>query len=161
MFLVNEVADEVDLAIASLTNNDLLGSCTYQGERNDWKSYNPGVIYMTGNNECRMRIFSRKTNYSTIFFFVFFLSIILLFKVDMSEFGFTKLKSIKTWLSCSGLCAWALGSNNHYRKANKPDEFKVYISQKDKNVVADPDFAAQHNYVLHFEVEGTCENEAN
>ena len=45
MFLVNEVADEVDLAIASLTNNDLLGSCTYQGERNDWKSYSTGVIY--------------------------------------------------------------------------------------------------------------------
>ena len=74
MFLVNEVADEVDLAIASLTNNDLLGSCTYQGEMNDWKSHTyAGVIYMTGNNECNMRFFSCITNYSTIIFFCFFL----------------------------------------------------------------------------------------
>ena len=75
----------------------------------------------------------------------------------MSEFGFTKLKSIKTWLSCSGSCAWALGSNNHYRNANTPDQFQVYISQEN----IDADLAAQRNYVLHFEVEGTCENEAN
>ena len=76
----------------------------------------------------------------------------------MSEFGFTKLKSIQTWLSCSGLCAWALGSNNQYRKADTPDQFTVYISQ---DLDINPGFAAQYNYVLHFEVEGTCENNAN
>ena len=79
----------------------------------------------------------------------------------MSEFGFTKLKRINTWLSCSGLCAWAQGSNNQYRKADEPDQFRVFITQKVSNMEFNPDLAAEFNYVLHFEVEGTCENEAN
>jgi len=42
-----EESEKVNEAIESLNNNNLMGSCTYQGETSDWKVFNSVGIFVT------------------------------------------------------------------------------------------------------------------
>ena len=55
---VNEVADKADEAISALVNNNLLKTCTFQGETSDWMPFKDndfngrttGTIHVTGES---------------------------------------------------------------------------------------------------------------
>ena len=74
----------------------------------------------------------------------------------MSSFGLTEIKRINTWLSCSTRCWTSTGAQNVYLRPNKPDQFEIFISQHNDMISITTGLADQWDYVLHYEVEGSC-----
>ena len=72
------------------------------------------------------------------------------FLVNWLDLGFSSADRINTWLSCSWGCANVRGSNNVYLYQNG---FSIYLT--DANLT--PELASDKDYVLHYEIEGTCD----
>ena len=127
-------------------NNKLLKSCTFHGETSAWMPFydqmsdrNTGTIHVTGN-------FAKYSKFLNEF----------LFQVDMSSFGLTKVDRINTWLSCSTRCWTSTGAQNVYLRPGKPDQFEIFLYQHNERTSITVDAANHWNYVLHYEVEGSC-----
>ena len=135
----------MDEAIVSLENHDLLNTCTYRGETTDWENFTDYGIKVSG--KIQLQRMSKD------------ISKIILFLVDMSGFGISKIDRINTWLTCETQCWTALGSNNPYLNPANPDKFRIFIRKTDDHNPeqgVDVIKAAEWNFVLHYEVEGTC-----
>jgi len=94
-------SEKINEAIESLDNNNLMGSCTYQGKTSEWKVYH-----------------SLKYNTKGIFV-----------TVDTSNTEIQKITRINTWLSCEARCWTTTGSNSVYSKPSSPTQFSVYLQQ--------------------------------
>ena len=73
--------------------------------------------------------------------------------VDISHCGLTAVSRVITWMTCSGSCFKAVGSDKIYNFSN--ERFRVYVHQLDYNgnIV---NFAQTNKYELHYEVKGIC-----
>ena len=127
----------------SLVNNNLLTSCSIQGETTSWYSA-PTAIEVEGKKVCENAFRD-----STIFL------------VDLTT-KLTKINQINTWMTCvfpdrpdTG-CPSATGSNNVRRVP--AEDLKFYVQTRRTGVSASEQlqFAQENNFKIHYVVEGPC-----
>ena len=147
--LVDEIAAELERVKEktnnlenSLVNNNLLTSCTIQGESTSWYAA-PDAIEVEGKNVWE----------NTFSGFNIFL-------VDLTS-KLTKINQINTWLTCffsnspNMGCPSALGSNN-LRKVPAED-LKFYVQiRRSGSVSSQLETAQKDNLKIHYVVEGPC-----
>ena len=79
--------------------------------------------------------------------------------VDISHCGLTKVTRIITWMTCTGFCWSANGSDKIYNLTN--EGFRVYLNnygaelKRGENILRAP-FATNNEFELHYEVRGIC-----
>ena len=142
-FLVNELENELAALKNSLINNNLLDSCTIQGETNDWFQYTTEIVAVEGTTLKLIR------NYF----------LLLHSLVDLSSSNITKIDRINTFLTSPTLKPQAIGSNNIQRVAGEDLKFLVGL-RKDKGLTIgginyDVEWSKK-TFTINYEVGGPC-----
>ena len=79
--------------------------------------------------------------------------------VDFSHCGLTKVSRVITWMTCTGNCWTANGSDKIYDLTD--NSFRVYLNQFGRQAIYNKgplraNFAKDNKFELHYEVKGIC-----